>query len=311
MALTSNRFEEFIKKTLTNLKSFFISILLLSLISPLLGVCQERLRGIVKSTNSGEIIPYATIIIIDKRGGTYSDEEGKFEISITPSDSLTFSSIGFKRITISVKEVKTNGGHIYLDPDITQLESVTIQAKRGRVKPEYKEFGYTKTKRRYLISFAIPGVQIATFIMNDSEREGFIESLLFGITCERKSRIRIRLYRPTIQNGVGTEITKQNLIFDVSGNHKRFELNMSKYEVPFGREGIVVAIEFLGEVGKNDKIKNGTIIGTKLYLTDGNDKIRNTWESYRERDFVRESFSDNQRNTSNALIGLSAVFYNN
>ena len=246
-----------------------------------------------------------------KLGGTYSDEEGKFEINVTTFDSLTFSSIGYKRITFSVKDLKSNRNQIYLSPDISQLQTVTIQAKKTRIKIERKEFGYTKVKRRSMISSGIPGTQFATFIMNDFRKEGFIESLLFGITCEHKSRIRIRLYRPTIQNGVGEEITKQNLLFNISGNHRRYKLDVSIYQIPFNKEGIVVAIEFLGEVGKDNRIKKGTTRGTKLYLTDGNDDFRNTWQSYRERDFVRESFSDNQRNTSNALIGLSAIFYIN
>ena len=204
MALIGCRIEELMKRTLIGLNSFFFT-LLFALTSPLLGICQEKLKGIVKATN-GEIIPYANIILTGKLGGTYSDEEGKFEINVTTFDSLTFSSIGYKRITFSVKDLKSNRNQIYLSPDISQLQTVTIQAKKTRIKIERKEFGYTKVKRRSMISSGIPGTQFATFIMNDFRKEGFIESLLFGITCEHKSRIRIRLYRPTIQNGVGEEI---------------------------------------------------------------------------------------------------------
>lgn len=311
MALVLIRFTPLKKKTLSKLESFFIFILLFVITSPSLVFCQQKLQGIVKSTNSDEIIPYANIVLTGKQGGTYSDEEGKFEINVATSDSLTISSVGYKRITIAVEDVRTRSNQIYLNPDITQLQSVTIQAKKGRVKFERKEFGYTKVKRRSLISSGIPGIQFATFIMNDSKNEGFIESLLIGITCERKSRVRIRLYSPTLQNGVGAEITNQNLLFDIKGNHRPYKFDVSPYQIPFNKEGIIVAIEFLGEIGKDNKIKKGTTTGTKLYLTDGNDDFRNTWQSYRERDFIKESFSDNQRNTSNALIGLSAIFYDN
>lgn len=299
------------KSTLIKLKYFFVLISLFAIGVPFLGICQEKLKGIVRSTDNDEVIPYVNIVIAGKKGGTYSDEDGKFEINISNLDSLTFSSVGYMRITLSVEWIKRNSNQIYLNPEATLLESVTVQAKKSRVKVKSQEFGYTRVKRRSMISSGIPGTQFATFITNDLRRNGFIESFLFGITCERKSRIRIRLYNPTIQNGVGVEITKQNLLIDISGNHKRYKLDVSKHQIPFSKEGIVVAIEFLGEVDKDNRIKKGTTIGTKLYLTDGNDHFRNTWQSYRERDFVRESFSDNQRNTSNALIGLSAIFYDN
>lgn len=307
MALIGYGFLEQIKRALIKLKPFFVAFSL-TFTLPLLGICQENLKGTVKAT-SGEIIPYANIIVTGKQGGTYSDEVGNFEINVMPFDSLTFSSIGYKRITLSVGDIKIGGNQIYLSSDITQLQTVTIESKKNRIKIERGEFGYTKTKRRSMISSGIPGTQFATFIMNNSEKQGFVEYFLLGITCERKSRIRIRLYRPTTRNGVGQETTKQNLLFDIIGNHKRYKLDVSMYQIPFEKEGIIVALEFLGEVGKDNKVKKGTTTGTKLYLTDGNDPHRNTWQSYRDSEFVRESFSDNQRNTSNALIGLLAIFY--
>jgi hypothetical protein len=276
---------------------------------PLPGITQEKLQGTVESFSGKEPIPYVNIIPIGKQGGAYSDEEGFFEINVTSVDSLIFSSIGYKRITICVEDIKNQNHKVYLHPDIAFLQSVTIKAKKVKVKSDRKEFGYLKTKRRSTISAGMPGIQFATFIKNDFQQEGFIESLLLGITAEKKSRIRIRFYEPTVKNSVGAEITKQNFLFDVAGHHKPLKIDMAKYQIPFSTAGIVVAIEFLGELDKDGKIRKGTISKTMLYLTDGKDAERNTWQSYRERTFVRESFSDNQQNTSNAMIGLSAIFY--
>jgi hypothetical protein len=88
-----------------------------------------------------------------------------------------------------------------------------------------------------------------------------------------------------------------------------FKIDLKSYQFNFPKEGIVVGIEFLGELGKNNKIIKGTTSSARLYLTDGNDYSRNTWENYRDQKFYKESFSANQNNTSNAVIGLSAVFY--
>jgi hypothetical protein len=268
---------------------------------------QHVIKGLLRSTG-GEVISYANIISPGKKGGVYSNEEGYFEIKVNAADSITFSCVGYNRLTIVASEILTKST-VYLHPDITQLDPITVVPKEGRAKMTKQTFGYTKTKRRSLISSGLPGVQFATFIENNLNKDGFIETVLLGINCDHKCRIRVRLYNATSKKEVGTEITKQNLLFDVSGNHKPFKIDLSSYQFTFPKEGIVVGIEFLGELGNDNKIIKGTTSSARLYLTDGNDYSRNTWENYRDQKFYKESFSANQNNTSNALIGLSAVFY--
>lgn len=296
---------ELVKKTLHHLRSFFFLLILLLLARA--GVGQVRLQGVVKSFGTSEVVPYVNIVVVGKKGGAYSDEEGRFMISVDKTDSLVFSSVGYKRLTIAVQSIIH--GQVFLQQDLTILESVTVNANKEKVKTKSATFGYINTSRRSLISAGIPGIQFAVYIENTLRQEGYIEEFLLGIRTENKARIRIRLYTPSNQKGVGEEITKQNLLFDVSGNHKSLKLDVAKYNLPFPKEGIIVAVEFLGEVGKDNNILMGTTSVTKLYLTDGNDKTRNTWESYREHPFVKESFSVHQQNTSNALVGLVSVFY--
>src|SRR5690242_12096780 len=134
---------------------FFLFLLLLSL--PSLG--QKMVYGVVKSASNKEVIPYANIIIAGKQTGTYSDEEGRFEINTGPNDSITISSIGFKRITIPTEDIIKNNYLVLLRPDVTRLQNVTVLAKKGKVKFERHSFGYLKTKRRFLITSGVPGIQ--------------------------------------------------------------------------------------------------------------------------------------------------------
>lgn len=274
---------------------------------PTAGLSQVKLVAMVKSTDSLSV-PYCNVTFTRKTGGTYSNESGFFELSTNTNDTLVFSSIGYKKTKQAVSEIVRNSNKVYLDIDITQLQELTVTSQKRRVASKRQEFGYTKTKRKSLISSGIPGTQFAVFIENSYGSVGYIESVFVGIACNKKSRVRLRLYKPNHRT-VGEETTPKNIIFDVTGDHKKYKLDLSGYNIPFGMEGVFISLEFLGEVGKDNLIKQATTMGTKLYLTDGKDAARNTWQSYRENPFVLESFSDNQQNTSNALIGLSAIFY--
>jgi len=290
------------------------SILFFLVSVPSICIAQEQLSGTVRSIDSKESIAFANIVPVGRQGGTYSDENGAFEIIVTDRDSLSFSSVGYKRITLSVADIKKLNGHIHLHPETILLEGTTITAKKGRVKTETKKFGYLKANWRHTISSAVPGSQFAVFVKNDSRREGLIEFLLLGIVADKKSRIRVRLYEP-IRNGVGNEITKQNIFADVTGNHKALKIDISKHQIPFPEKGIVVAVEFLGEIDKDGKVKKGIISKlyphptTRLYFTHGKDAERNTWTSNRDRHFVRESYSDYRQSNINIVMGLSAVFF--
>jgi len=284
-------------------------LLPLFLSSPFISISQGKLTGTVQSFNNHEPILYANIILIGRQVGSYSDETGAFEIAARDNDSLTFSSAGYKRITLCVADIKKLNNQILLYPDTTQFPLFTTLAKSGKGKTEKKKFGYLKADAPHPVSNTMSGSQYAVFIKNDSRQEGLIESVLLGIDADKKSRIRIRLYEPVKGNGIGKEITKQNILADIAGNHKSFTIDISRYQIPFPEKGIVACVELLGEVDKDGKITKEPSLKARLYLTNGNDAERNTWTSNRDRRFVRESFGSQRQININAAIGLSAIFF--
>ena len=69
---------------------------------------QVVIDGIINNIK-GDRLPYANIGIKKSKHGTVSTVEGKFNISIPNSllnDSLTFSSIGFKDISILISSLQ-------------------------------------------------------------------------------------------------------------------------------------------------------------------------------------------------------------
>ncbi|AYD48256.1 TonB-dependent receptor [Arachidicoccus soli] len=87
------------KKNLVILFSFLLMSLLVSI--PALAQNKTLFKGEVVD-NQGTPLSNVTITIAGSKTGTITDTNGKFEISVTPSSSLIFSSIGFESQTIAV-----------------------------------------------------------------------------------------------------------------------------------------------------------------------------------------------------------------
>ena len=88
---------------------------------------QTGIKGIIKSENTKEILPYVNIGIIGKGVGTVSNDNGKFEISISKKhlrDSLKISMIGYISQTYLVKDfirIIEKDNIVYLQENIEEM----------------------------------------------------------------------------------------------------------------------------------------------------------------------------------------------
>ncbi|MCA6372184.1 MAG: carboxypeptidase-like regulatory domain-containing protein [Cytophagales bacterium] len=283
--------------------SLFKLLTLVFLCGSLTGVSQITIQGHINSP-AGEPIPYANVIIRGKKGGSYSNELGFFEIPAVVTDTVVFSSVGYQRKALLASQ---STGVVVLNTDTTLLESITVRANNHKSRPSKLSFGYLNSKGRSSISSGVPGVQFATLIENTANIDGIIETIFIGISSHNKSRIRVRFYKRSA-SGVGPELSSQNFIFDISGKHKPYKFDVSSHYVLFPKEGFFVAVEFLGDLDKNGNIIQKTTSNASLFLTDGDDLQRNTWQNYRDGLFYPEQFSAHSNTTSNAMIGVSALF---
>lgn len=61
-----------------------------------------QLYGVVMTADSLRAIPSASVIVVNKRRGTITNNDGIFSIAVLKGDKITFSSVGFKNKTISI-----------------------------------------------------------------------------------------------------------------------------------------------------------------------------------------------------------------
>jgi hypothetical protein len=87
-----------------------------------------KLSGHIYSSDSLEVIPYATIIEKRSKVGTVSDASGHFSIVARPYDTLLVSAIGYSTFQYIVKETVENKVYdkIVLSSRTYQLEEVGV-----------------------------------------------------------------------------------------------------------------------------------------------------------------------------------------
>jgi TonB-linked SusC/RagA family outer membrane protein len=83
----------------------------------------STIKGVVKTT-SGETLPGVTILEKGSTNGTVTDLDGAYEIGVSSSRILLFSSIGMKSQEIPVANQSVI--NVILEDDLTQLEEVMV-----------------------------------------------------------------------------------------------------------------------------------------------------------------------------------------
>ena len=92
---------------------------------------QTQVTGTVTAKDDGLPIPYATIQIKGSKSGGYTDENGKYSISVPKDAVLIFSSVGFVNVEIPVAGKSVI--NVVMDVDAVALEE-TIVVAYGTVK---------------------------------------------------------------------------------------------------------------------------------------------------------------------------------
>jgi len=108
------------------MKSFFC-LLLCYLFTSVMVPAQTGIRGTIVNS-SGEPLPYATVYVVEKKSGTVTNEQGKFDFPLPAGTyHLNFQFLGH---TTSTRTVNLTSGYINLDVTLSsqavQLPVVTI-----------------------------------------------------------------------------------------------------------------------------------------------------------------------------------------
>ena len=105
-------------------------VLLLLLCLPISG--QQVLRGVVSDAETGECIPYASVVYKGHQVAVVCDVEGRYSVARHEGWSVTFSAVGYVPQEVKVDASTHSQMNIGLKPDKKMLKEVTVRARRER-----------------------------------------------------------------------------------------------------------------------------------------------------------------------------------
>lgn len=87
---------------------------------------QQTVSGVVMDSETNQLLAHCTVLILNSKNGTLTDDNGKFKIDARPGDRMAFSYIGYQTDTLVI-DSKTEY-EIFLMPIHSQLDEVVVTA---------------------------------------------------------------------------------------------------------------------------------------------------------------------------------------
>jgi hypothetical protein len=240
----------------------------------LLPTSAQDLKGIVLEKGTDRPVSYVSIGIINKTGGTYSDQVGNFHFAQSDydkNDSLRFSCIGYKSVTFSlidlIKEYGEKNMKVYLEKEVFRLKGVNI------FPAEYKEkvIG-NKLSNRHICICAVDDVEGGIVIRN--EKKIFLDNLTFKLTSEGSplpDSVLIRLNIYTVENDLPAKtILEKPIYFFLTKELKDYEItvDLEKYRIVVTSD-FAATIEIIKSFGSGKLCFAGWISGNPTVFKYG------------------------------------------
>lgn len=106
-------------------------------------------RGIVRDSISDEHLPYASVVVLNGKGATVTDDNGIFEMSVPASaTALRISCMGYDKKTVALKHNSFNIFDIRLAPSSTQLKEVVVTKRPKYSKKNNMAVDFAERLRR-------------------------------------------------------------------------------------------------------------------------------------------------------------------
>jgi outer membrane receptor protein involved in Fe transport len=204
---------------------------------------QNKIQAKIRDAVTGQAIQNATIISTDKKFSALSNKDGAFSISAT--DSISISTIGYFSKTLSIKNIKSG---IYLSPAFSNLEEIIVSGSRQTQKRTEvpvaisvisgAQIDETKATRLDLLVNKVPGVFMVD-LGNEQHSMSVRQPLGYG---------SLFLY---LEDGIPIRTTgdfNHNALIEINqASVKRIEVIKGPASSLYGSEAVGGAINFITE----------------------------------------------------------------
>jgi hypothetical protein len=218
---------------------------------------EMKYSGIVRDSETGIGIPFASVVsyIGNWVNGVYCDSLGYFSITINNQpDSICISSIGYQTCQVKVHEISDKLHSIKLKPKIYSLATVIIKPRREKIVGLIHSIRPEK-------NHGAPGTIRASYINNNVYKNAYIKEIIYNVNRDKgysencMEMVRVHLYQFNTRDSMpGKELLPENVIVYINSKTPLpLKVDVSKYNIDFPDEGIIVGYEYLGAFDRNKK----------------------------------------------------------
>lgn len=207
-------------------------------------------------------IPFVNIQF-NKTHGTYTNENGFFEVNKNSKDTLILSHISFNNYVVKASEIKDT---IILSQNAILLKEVKISKNNQIIK--YIDFPRSNTSFR---SWPVSSKsELVTLIVPSKENlNSIIKKLNFSFVKKKEvnsnlsiqTAIRINIYNMDKNNSINEKIYSSYAIFINPSKKEKIEINLENEFIEFSENGLYIGLEVIGDIDNS-----GNIIKEKSYI---------------------------------------------
>lgn len=213
-------------------------------------------------------IQYANIGVKGQNIGTVSDENGYFSLNLPPlkQDSKIFiSNISYKVKEYTIKDFMSeinNKKKIVLEENYQELKEVIITSKK-LIKDN---LGNTTTSSLIEAGFKNNSLGSEVGIkIKIKNKPTYIDTFNFYITSCKYDSLFFRLNIYSIKDNMPYEnLLSENIYFSTDIKKGKVSIDLTKYDILVNQE-VIIAIEYVKELGKGGLNFSGGLFGNKLY----------------------------------------------
>jgi hypothetical protein len=223
---------------------------------------------LIKDKTTNEPI-YLAAIANQKGNGTYSNEDGSFDLSISQNDTLFISHLSYQKVVLPKKEIDNlKNSIIYLTPKVIELAETVVRP----VKPTKKMLGYYKEEtffKRWGPGGKNDFSVFVNHVKNPTGELGYVNKLFFDLHVDlseggKSSKARIRMFSVGADGLPKDDILIKEIIKTIDVISPNLKIDVSDLKINFPPEGVFIGLEFFC----NFELKNLKKTGYSKVITN-------------------------------------------
>jgi len=251
---------------------FWLIILFFTVIGGSAGHAQTTLSGQILAEDTRRPVPYSLITEPQHRFGTYADANGRFTAYIPANvDTLLITCVGFDQRLIPLRDSML-AQTIEIRPRPKELSEVVVRGK----KPRLLVLGAIRKKAPIVWgNCSGRNIEFALYIRNLKSADGYLHrvSYLIARGGVPSAPFRVRVYENS-DGEPGRDLLAESLVATARRSNSWCEVDLSSFQIPFPKEGLFVAMEWLPTDENQYKFT------TSFRMPDGQRNVRDCFGQY-------------------------------